>query len=249
MDVGAVEAGQRAREWFHGLTVPTRLWCVLRVDGRGFSRMTEDRFDKPFDIRVRDCMVAAAQALVADLGAVYGYTQSDEISVVLPPAFDLFGRGVEKLVSVSAGMASAEFTHASGGVAHFDSRVWIGAGVDDVLDYLTWRQADAARSALNGWCYWTLRQEGCTAVEATSRLHRASRSDKNELLFARGVNVAELPAWQRSGIGLRREEYRHTGHDPVRGEDVTVLRRRLAVDLELPFGDCYREMLRTVLAG
>jgi tRNA(His) 5'-end guanylyltransferase len=68
--------------------------------------------------------------------------------------------GREKLVSISAGLASAAFTHASGEVVCFDSRVWVGAGTEDVADYFAWRQADAAQCALNGWCYWTLRNSG-----------------------------------------------------------------------------------------
>ena len=38
-------------------------------------------------------MVATAQALLTELGALYAYTESDEISVLLDPEFDLFGRG------------------------------------------------------------------------------------------------------------------------------------------------------------
>jgi hypothetical protein len=50
---------------------------------------------------------------------------------------DLFGRGVEKIVSISTGIASAAFTHAAGEPAHFDSRVWIGTSTTDVVDYFS----------------------------------------------------------------------------------------------------------------
>lgn len=123
------EAGQRAREYFHNVTVLPGAWTVLRLDGRGFSRFTERRFDKPFDPVFADHMVAVAQSLLTETGARYAYTESDEISLLFDPRFDLFGRGVEKLVSVSAGIASAVFTHAVGEPAHFDSRVWLGTTV------------------------------------------------------------------------------------------------------------------------
>jgi tRNA(His) 5'-end guanylyltransferase len=90
------------------------MWSIVRVDGRGFSRFTAEVFDKPFDPRVHDCMADAATALVEEYTSPYGYTQSDEISLVLPPAYDGFGRSLEKLVSISAGIASAAFTLASG---------------------------------------------------------------------------------------------------------------------------------------
>jgi tRNA(His) guanylyltransferase len=243
VDADAFEAAQRAREYFHSLTVVPGAWTVVRMDGRGFSRLTEQHFDKPFDDRFRDLMVTTAEAVLTELGGRYAYTESDEISVLLDPDFDLFGRSVEKLVSLSAGIASATFTHAAGLPAHFDSRLWVGTGLSDVADYFAWRQADATRCALNGWCYWTLRRAGRSARQATSAMDGTSTSDKNELLFRHGVNVNDLPAWQRRGIGLWWETYQRSGHDPVRQAEVTATRRRITVERELPMKDAYRELV------
>ncbi|WP_033439587.1 tRNA(His) guanylyltransferase Thg1 family protein [Saccharothrix sp. NRRL B-16314] len=244
------EAGQRAREWFHTLTVPAGVWMVVRVDGRGFSRFTEERFDKPFDARFSGFMVETAQALLTEFDARYAYTESDEISVVLDPRHDLFGRSVEKVVSISAGIASSAFTHAAGEPAHFDSRIWIGAGAGDVLDYVSWRQADATRCALNGWCYWTLRKAGASRQEATRRLSGTSTADKNELLFEHGINFNELPGWQRRGIGLWWENHNRPGHDPVRDVAVSTTRRRVHIERDLPMKDDYRALVnRLITAG
>ncbi|WP_141579986.1 tRNA(His) guanylyltransferase Thg1 family protein [Actinomadura sp. WMMA1423] len=242
-----LEARMRSREWFHSLTLLPGAWAVVRVDGRSFSRYTETRFDKPFDPRFSALMTDAATALLTELGGRYAYTESDEISVVLDPAFDLFGREVEKLVSLSAGIATAAFTHAAGEPAVFDARVWMGTGLDDVVDYLSWRQADAARCALNGWCYWTLRGEGMSARQASRELERTSAADKNELLFSRGVNFNEVPVWQRRGVGFWWETYEKTGHDPIRGTDVTAVRRRIRTERDLPMKDAYRDLVRGLL--
>ena len=185
-------------------------------------------------------MVDTARALMGEFNARYAYTESDEISLLLDPGVDHFGRGVEKLVSISAGFASATFTQAVGEAAHFDSRVWMGTSVGDVVDYFSWRQADAARCALNGWCYWTLRKAGQSRRQATAALNRTSTADKNELLFHHGINFNELPAWQRRGIGLRWESFERPGYDPVRRVEVSTVRRRIAVDRELPMKDGYR---------
>lgn len=243
-----LEARMRALEWFHSLVVLPGAWTIIRVDGRGFTRFTGQRFDKPFDPRFSALMVETAQALLTELGGRYAYTESDEISVVLDPAFELFGREVEKLVSLSAGIASAAFTHGAGEPVCFDGRVWMGTGQDDVVDYLSWRQADATRCALYGWCYWTLRKEGRSQAQATSALERTTVSGKNGLLFDRGINFNELPAWQRRGVGLWWETYRKTGYDPVRGTAVTATRRRVHVERELPMKDDYRDLVRGLLA-
>jgi tRNA(His) guanylyltransferase len=237
------EAGQRAREWFHSLTVPVGAWTVVRVDGRGFTRFAEQHFDKPFDARFSGLMVETAQAMLTELHGRYAYTESDEVSLVLDPAHDLFGRSVEKLVSVTAGLASATFTHAAGEPAHFDSRIWIGTTADDVVDYLSWRQADAIRGALNGWCYWTLRKAGASRQEATQRLNGATTSAKNELLWQHGVGVNDMPTWQRRGVGLWWRTRDHPGHDPVRGVDVTTTRRSVHIEHELPMKDAYRALV------
>lgn len=193
MDANAFETSQRAREYFHTLAVLPGAWTVLRLDGRCFSRFTERRFDRPFDSRFSDLMVATTRILLTELGARYAYTESDEISLLMAPGFDLFGRGVEKLVSISAGLASAAFTQAVGEPAHFDSRLWLDTSVADVVDYFSWRQADAARCALNGWCYWTLRDTGQSRRQATHALEGVSTTDKNELLFRHGINFNDLP--------------------------------------------------------
>jgi tRNA(His) guanylyltransferase len=249
VDADDFAAGQREREWFHALTVPPGMWAVIRVDGRGFSRLTEEHFAKPFDEVMRQHMTAAATALVTEFGAVYSCTHSDEISVVLPPDFGLFGRGLEKLVSVSAGICSAAFTAAAGLTAHFDSRAWVGACVADVVDYFSWRQSDAARSALSTWCYWTMRQAGDSARQATAALNGTGTAEQNELLFRHGINFKDVPAWQRRGIGLYWQTYRKTGHDPRSGAEAVATRRRLLVDDQLPIKDEYRAMVTAAVSS
>jgi tRNA(His) guanylyltransferase len=247
VDGDEFEARQRAREYFHTLTVLPGAWIVIRVDGRGFSRLTERSFDKPFDPGFSEIMVATAEALLTEFGARYAYTESDEISVLLDRDFNLFGRSVEKLVSLSAGIASAAYTRRAGEAAHFDARLWLGVEVGDVVDYFSWRQADATRCALNGWCYWTLRKSGASVRRATSALERASTADKNELLFQHGVNFNELPAWQRRGIGLWWETYERPGFDPVRRVDVVATRRRVRIERELPMKEEYRGLIERIV--
>lgn len=241
------EARMREREYFRRLRLFPGAWTVLRLDGRGFARFTAGRFDKPFDIRLRDLMTAAARSVMEEFQGLYAVTHSDEISVVFPPKWNMFDRRLEKLVSISAGLASAIFTQACGEAAHFDSRAWQGVSEQDVVDYIRWRQEEAAHCALHSWCYWTLRQNGMDSEAVVQALRGQGKAFQNELLFQHGINFNDLPAWQRRGVGLYWESYQKAGFDPLRGEPVTAERRRIRIDAELPMAEAYEEFVRRLL--
>ncbi|MEW6492786.1 MAG: tRNA(His) guanylyltransferase Thg1 family protein [Cyanobacteriota bacterium] len=247
MDNNAFEKKMRSLEYFHSLRLLPDAWVVIRVDGRGFSRFTESRFEKPFDLEFHQAMVQTASALLEGLHGIYAYTESDEISVLFLPAWDLFDRSLEKVVSISASIASATFTHIYNSVVNFDSRVWLGVNESQVVDYFRWRQADATRCALNGWCYWTLRKAGESARSATAILDGQSVAFKNELLFQHGVNFNELPTWQRRGTGLYWENYEKQGYNPVQEKEVVTKRRRVRVDEELPMKEGYETFMYHLL--
>ena len=237
------EARMRRLEYFHALRVVDGAWPILRIDGRSFTRLTETGWEKPFDRRFHEYMIKTTEALMRELHGVYGYTESDEISILLPLSSDLFSREVEKLVSVSAGIASAEFTHHLGKPAHFDARVCLAIGSSQVVDYFRWRQSDAGRCCLNGWCYWTLRGEGLDAAQTTRSLEGRSQAEKHDLLFTRGINFNELPNWQKRGTGIYWSEIAKPGFNPLSGEAVFARRRRLKMDEALPLGDAYEAFL------
>jgi len=80
-----------------------------------------------------------------------------------------------------------------------------------VVDYFRWRAEDAARNALNAWCYWTLRKAGQSRQAATAALRGATTAEKSELLFKYGINFNDVPAWQKRGVGLYWETYDKPG--------------------------------------
>ena len=88
---------------------------IIRLDmraGHTFCR----KFVRPFDEVFSECMIHTTKELCAQIaGVVMGYTQSDEISLVINDVTEekninsFFDGNVEKMVSVSASIATIAF--------------------------------------------------------------------------------------------------------------------------------------------
>ena len=227
------------------------IFIVTRLDGRSFTRLTKDvcQFEAPFDTRFRDLMVDTTKHLMEKSGfrIIYGYTQSDEISLLFAPDENTFNRKVRKINTTLAGEASAFFSMSLGRLATLDCRVVPLPNKEKVVDYFRWRQEDAHRNALNSWCYWTLRKEGKNVSAASRELENKSVSYKNELLFERGINFNDLPKWQKRGVGICLKEVDREGFNPLTKEKVITKRKQLDVDYELEIGDKYDEFIRNFM--
>ncbi|GEM45843.1 tRNA(His) guanylyltransferase Thg1 family protein [Deinococcus cellulosilyticus] len=238
-----LDSNMRQKEYFHGLTLVPGMWVVVRLDGRSFSKFTQKNFQKPFDAAFKNSMVKTAEALMEDLHGFYGWTSSDEISILLPPTWAGYGRSLEKTLSLSASLAGSTFSLQVGEAVQFDSRIWLGASLEDVLDYFLWRQEDSARCALQGWAYWTLRQSGKSAQEVTRMLNGTDAAFKNEMLFTHGINFNSTPLWQRRGVALYRGQAKKQGFNPLTHEEVLVQRQVLMQEDQLPMKEDYRAFL------
>lgn len=92
----------------------TRTPVIIRIDGKAFHTFTRG-FNKPFDNILSDTMQATMKYLCENIqGCVIGYTQSDEISLVLVDYKDIdtcawFDYNIQKCASVAASMATMAF--------------------------------------------------------------------------------------------------------------------------------------------
>lgn len=248
-----LDTRMRIYEEYDDRCVLPGMYIVARLDGRGFTRLTKElhKFEAPFDIKFRNLMIATCEHLMTNCGFefVYGYTESDEISLLFSPEDNSFGRKIRKYNSVLAGEASAKFSLLLGGKGCFDCRICELPNKQLVIDYFRWRNEDAHRNALNSHCYWALRKSGKSGASAANLLKSMRTSDKNELLFQHGINYNELPAWQRRGSGLYWETYQKEGLNKLTGEKVQATRRRLKHDFELPMKEEYDTFLAKLLAA
>lgn len=144
------------RKWRTQL--PAKSIVGMRLDGKSFHTFTR-QFARPYDLDFMGAMDATAMGVASHLqGALFGYVQSDEISVFFS---DLLGSEravlefdgkVEKLVSTSAARATGTFLrHAPNvdGIPIFDSRVFVLDGWDDLQAYVDWRRMDARKNSIS----------------------------------------------------------------------------------------------------
>ena len=250
MNFDDLDAKMRVYEQSLDQVLLPELYLAARLDGNRFTRLTKEicAFEAPFDTRFRDMMTETVKALMNyGFRVIYGYTQSDEISLLFHPEEDTFGRKVRKFNSLLAGVASASFSAQLGKQGIFDCRMVPLPTVERVQDYFLWRQEDAHRNSLNAHCYWMLRKQGQSVSEATKMLEGQSVAFKNELLFRNGINFDKLPSWQKRGIGVYWESYEKQGFNPKTGQTETAIRRGLKVDTELPLREAYADFIAKLL--
>ena len=149
---------------------------IIRLDGKSFHTFTRG-FDKPFDDILIEAMQQTMLTLCKEIqGCVLGYTQSDEITLVLTDYKKLetsawFDYDVQKICSVSASIATLAFNRSfakqcelyapshSNDInnAHINS-IYKGALFDsrcfnipkeEVTNCILWRQKDATRNSIN----------------------------------------------------------------------------------------------------
>jgi tRNA(His) 5'-end guanylyltransferase len=250
MTFDELDKKMRVYETSRDVRVLPEVYMVARIDGRSFTRLTKDvhAFEAPFDERFRDYMAETVKHLMTcGFNVVFGYTQSDEISLLFDLHEAAFSRKHRKYNSILAGEASAKFTSLLGAIGVFDCRIIELPNRQLVVDYFRWRNEDAHRNALNAHCYWTLRKEGLSQADATARIAGISTGAKNELLFERGINFNDLPAWQKRGAGIYWNTVPHTGFNPAKQQEETVLRRKLTTDFNLPMKSGYDSFILGLL--
>ncbi len=201
---------------------------IVRLDGVAFHTFTRG-MRKPFDEIFISSMQETMKYLCENIqGCVLGYTQSDEITLVLVDYRKLNSDGwfdyqVQKMVSVSAGMASmyfnkifrkkaTEFLGAFPSLrdelsetyikaiekgAFFDSRVF-NIPVEEVTNCVLWRQKDAERNSI-----LAIGQANFSHKE----LQNKSCKDIMNMLEAKGIVWGEYPTTLKRGSCCIKKDY------------------------------------------
>lgn len=178
-----------------------RMPVIVRLDGKAFHTWTKG-LDKPFD-DTYIAIMANVMKYVCDgmQGAVFGYCQSDEISILLRDYDSFtseawFDNNLQKIVSVSASMATAKFNELAVGafdgkpLALFDSRAW-NLPKEEVVNYFHWRQRDAVRNSIRMMGTHVLGHRAC---------HGVNNEELRVKLLEAGEDWEGLPIHKKRGM-------------------------------------------------
>lgn len=120
-----------------------RVPAIIRLDGKAFHTFTKG-MEKPFDLVLTQAMQETMKYLCENIqGCVLGYTQSDEITLVLTDYATIqtdawFGYNIQKMCSVSASMATMAFNREFERIAedwfHDNGPYWGSIDVDVDVD-------------------------------------------------------------------------------------------------------------------
>lgn len=194
-----VEAGRRL--------MPLLPICV-RIDGKGFSKWTED-LQRPYDIGLSNVMVATTKYLVEETNACIGYTESDEISLIIYSSnYDsqvYFDGKIQKLVSVIASLTTAKFNELArtemenypNKLATFDARVWNVPTKEEAANVILWREQDATKNSIS---------MAARHYYSHKELYNKNGSEMQEMLFQKGVNWNDYPNFFKRGTFVQRKK-------------------------------------------
>lgn len=153
--------------------LPKKTYIMSAIDGRSFSRLIKNKYEKPFDDKFINMMNEVAIYVCKNVqGCKFAYTQSDEITFVLTDFENeetsaFFDYRICKMLSIIPSLATAKFNQlvtlnlldtpcsredmkqivADMQLAQFDCKVWDAENFNNVFAYLLWRQIDCVRNS------------------------------------------------------------------------------------------------------
>lgn len=196
---------------------------IIRCDGKAFHNFCK-RFERPYDKFFNDCMNAVMVKLCSEIqGAKYGERHSDEISILVTDYDKVttdayFDYEVQKIVSVVAGMATAELCRHlaikereyetcsknfdeiytkrhviswNESWPVFDCRCF-NIPKEEISNYFWWRMLDAKRNSINMMAQ---------SLFSHKQLQGKTCDEMQELLFSeKGINWNDVYQGQKAGF-------------------------------------------------
>ena len=184
-----------------------RLPIVVRLDGKAFTTFTQG-MDKPFDHYLATCMNWVTKYLCEYTNSKIGYTQSDEITLILySQDFKtkvFFDGKIQKIISVLASVCSVKFNEFvqqlipehKHKMPVFDCRAFTVPNKVEACNVLLWREQDATRNSI---------QNLARSVFSDKQCFKKNTKILQEMLFQKSnVNWNSYPARFKRGQYVQR---------------------------------------------
>lgn len=211
------------------LRMMRRIPMIIRLDGKSFHSWTKKTgCVRPFDNKLIDMMSLLTKYLCENIsGATLGYTQSDEISLLILDNQSIdtepwFRKRIQKVISISASYATYWFNannkFENKVPAFFDARAFLLPN-DEVRNYFIWRQEDATANSLS-----MLAQ----SLYPHNMLQCRNSADLHHLCWEKGFNWNNLSIQEKRGTCVYKKTF------DVLNQNGATTRKRFVVDTQIP---------------
>lgn len=193
------------RNFSNDIMIPT-LPVIIRIDGNNFHNWTKG-LERPFDENLTKLMTETTKFLVQETNAVVGYTQSDEITLILYSSdrkSSIYNDGKkQKILSKLTGKCVSFFNEERkkylpnhNKVANFDCRIYQTPTLHDATVQLLWRENDATKNSIS------MLAQSLFSHKELQGLDGNQMQDK--MMLEKGVNWNDLPARLKRGVYVKR---------------------------------------------
>lgn len=243
---------------------------ICRIDGKAFHTFTRG-FQKPFDDILISSMQDTMKYLCENIqGCVLGYTQSDEITLVLVDYKKLnssawFDYEVQKMCSISASMATMAFNkffkikvnnyteYYYEAWNHNDEEDKYINTINNALDrgaMFDSRVFNIPKEEVTNCLFWRQDDASKNSIQMVGQANfshkelqgKSCNDIQNMLLTERGINWNDLPTYKKRGSCCIKENYE------VCVDGVVTTRSHWVIDNDIPIfkGEC-REYIERLI--
>jgi len=221
--------------------VPGERFITLRLDGSGFSKLTRRMtalgvFSAGYSDEFAEIMRECCQSLMSKFNGVCGYTQSDEMTIVIPAASIVRGEQqchshsgrVVKICTLAAAHVTSLFNFRlqatfnqkgvqmeASALATFDCRMGSFATLKEAMSLVLWRAADCGVNGVSDAVYKS-KIPGARKV--------MSQGTGEKLVWLAENGLLPLQSHQAYGSYFVRTPRLHEGVNPKTGETAQSLR-------------------------
>jgi len=240
--------------------IPT-LPVIIRFDGNNFHTWTKG-LERPYDRKLTKLMTETTKFLVQETNAVVGYTQSDEITLILysnDRKSSIYNDGKkQKILSKLTGQCVSFFNNKRlellpnhNKIANFDCRIYQAPSLHDACVQLLWRENDATKNSIQmlGHSQYSDKQ--------LFKLNTSEIQDK--LMLEKGINWNDLESSLKRGTYVRRIKTSkpfsetelselHPMHEARKNPNL-IIERNVVIEIEFPIFSRITNQVEVIFNG